>query len=75
MGYQHDGDGRVGVAMCSKAWTQVKELFVTCEKNVFQPLGGMVALAPNGPIKNMAIEMSNFSMEGEHAPTFQVERI
>ncbi len=75
MGYQHDGDGRVGVAMCSKAWTQVNELFITCEKIVSRPLDGMVALAPNGPIENVAIEMSNISMEGEHAPTFQVEGI
>jgi hypothetical protein len=51
LGYQHDGDGRVGVAMCSKAWTQVEELFVTCEKIVSRPLNGMVALAPNGPLK------------------------
>jgi hypothetical protein len=61
--------------MCSKAWAQVKELFVICEKNVSQPLDGMVVLAPNGPIENMAIEMSNILMEGEHAPTFQVKGI
>jgi hypothetical protein len=40
-----------------------------------QPLDGMVILTPNGPIENVAIEMSNILMEGEHVPTFQVEGI
>lgn len=75
MGYQHDGDGKVGVATCLKPWTQVKELYYHLWKKKNQPLDGMVILTPDGPIENVAIEMSNILMEGEHVPTFQVEGI
>jgi hypothetical protein len=35
LGYQQDGNGRVGVVMCSKAHSQLKALFANDEGIVF----------------------------------------
>jgi hypothetical protein len=53
----------------------VKALFVQCDKLVFPPQNNMKVLThfPNGQTNDVAIEMSNLSMEGKFTLTFQVE--
>ncbi len=60
--------------MCSRAWTQVKELFAKCE-NCPLTFNDTIVLALDIPLENMAIEMSSFSMEGEFASTSQMEKV
>jgi len=66
LGYQYDGDGWVGVSMCSIAHLGVKALFAQCGGLVPPPLNDMEVLAhiSNGWTKDMAIETTNPSMEG-----------
>ncbi len=58
-----------------KAMDTSQGIILSLVKKKNQPLDGMVILTPNGPIENVAIEMSNILMEGEHVPTFQIEGI
>jgi hypothetical protein len=71
--YQHNGNEKIGVIMCSKEWPQVKALFTTCRGIALWPLNGMVILAPNGPKNNIAIEILNLLVEGESTLTFQTK--
>ncbi len=73
MHYQHKGNEKIGVTMCSKACAQVKALFTTCGGISLWPLNGMVTLAPNGPRNNVAIEILNFLVEGKSTSIFQIE--
>lgn len=73
MHYQHDGNEKIGVTMCSKASTQVKALFTMCEGIALRPLNDMFILAPNGPTNNITIEILNLLVEGESTSTFQTE--
>jgi hypothetical protein len=41
LGYQYDGNGKAGIAMCSKSHPQVKALFAQCGVLIFPPLNGM----------------------------------
>jgi hypothetical protein len=63
--YRYDGNGWVGVVMYSRAQPWAKALFAQCGKLVLPPLNGMEILAHflDGRTKDMAIEMSNPSME------------
>lgn len=49
LGYQQDGNGRVGVVMCSKAHSQLKALFANDEGIVFWPSNDNIVLAHDGP--------------------------
>jgi hypothetical protein len=59
--------------MCSRAWTQVKELFPKHE--IPLTFNDMIVLAFGMPLKNMAIEMLSLSMEGEYISTSQMEKV
>jgi len=56
LGYQHDGNGKVGVTICLKARAQIKTLFGTCGRIVHQPLDGVVVLTPDEPPTNLALK-------------------
>ncbi len=77
LGYQYDGNGQARVILCSRE--QLNALFAQCGKFVPQPLklNDMEVLAhfSNGRIKDVAIEMSNLSMEGKYVSTSQVEGV
>jgi hypothetical protein len=74
LGYRHNGSGKIGVVMCSRAWAQIKALFAICGGIVLQPLDDMVVLTCNGPIDNVIIESSS-SMEGKSTLTFQTKGV
>lgn len=73
LGNWHDGNGRKGVAMCSKIQAQVKALFTGYGGIVLWPPHDMFVPTPNGLIENMAIETSNLLVEGESTLTSEVE--
>jgi hypothetical protein len=58
LGYQNDGNGWIGVAMCSKAHLGVKAMFSQCGGLVLPPLNDMEVPThiPNGRIEDVAIE-------------------
>ncbi len=60
--------------MCSRAWTQVKELFAKCE-NCPLTLNDMIVLTLDMPLENVAIEMLSLSVEGEFTSTSQMENV
>jgi len=64
--YRYDGNGRTGIAMCSKANTWVKALFAQCGRLVPPPLNDMEVLAhiSNGRTENVAMEKLNPFVEG-----------
>jgi hypothetical protein len=49
LGYQQNGNGKVGVVTCSKAHSQLKTLFANGEGIIFQPSNDNVVLANDGP--------------------------
>jgi hypothetical protein len=81
LGYQNDGNGWIGVAMCSKAHLGVKAMFSQCGGPVLPPLNDMEVPThiPNGRIEDVAIEtfmgVWNLSVEREFALTFQMEGV
>lgn len=73
LGYQHDDNGWVGVAICSKAHAQMKALFTSCGGIILWPINDMFIIAPNGSLENVAIETPNPLVEGKYISRFQVE--
>jgi hypothetical protein len=49
LGYQQDGNGRVGVVTCSKTHSQLKALFANGEGIVFRPSNDNIVLAHDRP--------------------------
>jgi hypothetical protein len=60
--------------MCSRAWTQVKELFAKCE-NCPLTFNDTIVLALDMPLENVAIGMPNFIVEGKLTSTSQIEKV
>ncbi len=75
LSYWHDGNGQVGVVMCSKAHAQVKALFSNCEGIVPWPPNDIFVPTLNGSIHSMAIKMPNPLVEGKSISVFQVEGV
>jgi hypothetical protein len=76
LGYWYDGNGQVGVIVCSRAQPWVKALFAWCGRLVLPPLNDMEVLAHflDGQIKNVTIETSNHLLEGKFVLMFQIKR-
>jgi hypothetical protein len=60
--------------MCSRAWTQVKELFAKRE-NCRLTLNDTIVLDLDMPLENMAIEMPSPFMERESTSISQMEKV
>jgi hypothetical protein len=56
LGYQHDGNAKVGVTIYLRAWAQIKTLFGSYGRIVHQPLDDVVILNPDEPPKNLALK-------------------
>jgi hypothetical protein len=74
LGYQYHGNGQTKITMCS-THPQVKALFARYGGLAPPPLIDMEVSThiPNGWTKDVAMETSNLSMEGESISTSQVE--
>ncbi len=72
-GYRHDGNGWAGVAMCLKAWAQVKALFANCEGIVSWTPNDMFGLTFDGSIQNVAIETLNLLVETKFVSISKME--
>ncbi len=66
LGYWYDGNGQIGVTLCSKTHPRVKALFVWCGGLVLPPLNNMEVSTHilDGWTKNVAMEVLNLWIKG-----------